>query len=62
MMVALALVPSAMIASLGLITGKLDVAGKGLLRWIIELGIVFASSALVFAWKRASVQRRKMLT
>lgn len=38
---------------MGLITLKLDVAGKGLLRLVIELGIVFAASVLVFAWKRA---------
>ena len=41
------------IASLGLVTKKLDVAGKELLRWEIEVGIVVAASALVSAWKRA---------
>ena len=31
------------ITSLGLITGKLHVAGKGLLRWVIEVRIVYYS-------------------
>lgn len=60
-MIALALVPAATVASLGLITGRLDIVGKGLLRWAIEVGLVIASSALVFIWKRRYMQGRKML-
>jgi uncharacterized membrane protein len=60
-MIALALVPAATIASLGVVAGQLDVAGKGLLRWAIEVALVAATSALVFLWKRSSVQRRNIL-
>ena len=60
-MIALALIPAATVASLGLITGRLDIVGKGLLRWAIEVGLVIASSALVFLWKRRDMQHRKML-
>lgn len=60
-MIALALVPAATVASLGLITGRLDIVGKGLLRWAIEAGLIIASSALVFIWKRRYMQNRKML-
>jgi len=60
-MIALALIPAATVASLGLITGRLDIVGKGLLRWAIEVGLVIASSALVFIWKRRYMQNRKML-
>ena len=60
-MIALALVPSAALVSIGVCTGRLDMAGKGLLRWLIEAGLVITTSALVFIWKRVRVQRRKML-
>jgi hypothetical protein len=60
-MIALALIPAATVASLGLITGRLDIVGKGLLRWAIEVGLIIASSALVFIWKRRDMQHRKML-
>jgi hypothetical protein len=60
-MVALALVPSAAIAGLALSAGDLAAAGQGGLRWLVEVGLVLAASLLVFAWKRASVQKRAML-
>lgn len=60
-MIGLALIPAATLMSLGLVTANLDIAGKGLLRWAIEVTIVIVTSALVFTWKRIRVQRRKML-
>jgi hypothetical protein len=60
-MVALSLVPAATLVGLGLVAGDLELAGRGLLRWLIEVGLVAAASALVFAWKRSSVHRRKMM-
>lgn len=59
-MIALALVPAAALAGMALSVGDLALFGKGLLRWFIEALIVGLASALVFAWKRARVQRRKM--
>lgn len=60
-MIALALIPAATVFSLGLITGRWDVAGKGLLRWVLEVGLIIVSSGLVFLWKRRYVQYRKMM-
>ena len=57
-MIALALVPSATIASMALVTGDLDTAGKALLRWSMEVASVAAFSALVFLWKRTALQPR----
>lgn len=60
-MIALALIPSAVIFSMGLMTGRLDIAAKGLQRWLIEVGLVVATAGLVFIWKRRVVQQRKMM-
>lgn len=60
-MIALALIPSAVIFSMGLMTGRLDIAIKGLQRWLIEAGLVVTTAALVFIWKRQVVQQRKMM-
>ncbi len=59
-MIALALVPGATLAGMGLATGDLALAGRGALRWAIDAGLVIVASLLVFAWKRATVQRRRM--
>lgn len=61
-MIALALIPSACLAAMGLAMWDLRSAGHGLLRWALEVTIVLVGSILVFAWKRARVhQRRSML-
>jgi uncharacterized membrane protein len=60
-MIALALVPAATITSMALVMGDLGLSGQGLLRWVIEVGFVAIFSLLVFAWKHARVQRRKMM-
>lgn len=59
-MIALALVPAAALTGMALSVGDLTMFGKALLRWFIELLIVGLASALVFAWKRAQVQRRSI--
>jgi uncharacterized membrane protein len=59
-MIALALIPSAALVGMALSVGDFSLFGKALLRWIIEVLIVGLGSAVVFAWKRASVQRRKL--
>lgn len=59
-MIALALIPTAALASMALSVGDFALFGKALLRWFIEVLIVGLASAVVFAWKRARVQRRKI--
>lgn len=59
-MIALALIPTATLAGMGLALGRWDVLGWGLLRWGIDLGLVVVCSALVFAWKYHRIHRRKM--
>jgi hypothetical protein len=60
-MIALSLVPAASLVGLGVVAGDLDIAGRSLLRWLIEVGLVAGASVLVFAWKRSSVHRRRMI-
>jgi hypothetical protein len=59
-MVALALVPTAAIAGAALTTGEFDLAGRGLLRWAIEVGFVVTAGFLVMAWKQSHLHRRGM--
>jgi uncharacterized membrane protein len=59
-MIALALIPSATLAGLGLVTGRLDVVWAGLGRLAIEAVLVVAASLVVLGWKRLRVQRRPM--
>ena len=60
-MVALALVPTATIFGEAFVMGDFSLAGKGLFRWLVEVGIILVMSALVFAWKRSQVHQRKAL-
>jgi hypothetical protein len=59
-MIALALVPAATLIGVGVILGDPSLAGVGAARWIIDVAFVIGASALVFHWKRRSVQRRRM--
>lgn len=59
-MIALALVPSAAIAAMALVSGELALAGKAALRWLLEAGLVVLISAAVFLWKHLRVQQRRM--
>ncbi len=58
-MIALALVPSASLVGMGLVTGELDLAGRAALRWVHDAGIVTATAVAVLAPMRA--QRRRGL-
>jgi uncharacterized membrane protein len=60
-MIALALVPTAAITSMALLTGDWLLAGRGLLRWLIEVSSVAVFSTLILAWKQRRVQHRKMM-
>jgi uncharacterized membrane protein len=61
-MIALALVPSAAILAIGVVTGNADVALSGLRRWLIDAGSVSLFSAVVFLWKKSSVYKRNSRT
>lgn len=60
-MIALALIPSAAITGMAVVSGDFGLAGTSALRWLIEAGLVALLSVAVFAWKRARVQRRRAL-
>jgi hypothetical protein len=59
-MIALALIPSAAMVGMGLVGGDLAVAGRGLLRWAIEVAIVLVTALAVFRWKLARLHNRHM--
>ena len=60
--IALALIPSMSIVGMALAAGDLSLAGQGFVRWGIEVALVVAASALMFALKQFAVQRRRALT
>lgn len=60
-MVALALVPGAAIAALAAVSGEFDVAARGALRWLMEVGLVLLTSMLVLFWKQSRVHHRPTL-
>jgi hypothetical protein len=60
-MVALALVPGATIAVTAAMEGELDMAARAAMRWVIEVGLVLLTSALVLQWKQHRFHRRSMM-
>lgn len=60
-MIALSLIPSATLVMSGLVAGDPDIAGRGALRWLIDVVLVVVMSAIVFAVKQARIHRRKGL-
>ena len=59
-MVALALVPTPIIAAFALLEGDFALAGRAGLRWLLEAGLVLLASYAVFGWKRFRIQRRSI--
>lgn len=51
-MIALALVPSLSVASMALVDLDLTLAGRGVVRWLVDAVLVTAASAVVFSIKR----------
>lgn len=60
-MIALALIPTAALTAMALVTGEYSLGLKAFLRWIIDVGLVLAMSYCVFAWKRKKVYKREMI-
>lgn len=51
-MIGLALVPTAAIIGMGMIAGDFTLAGKALIRFSLNVGLVFVLSFLTFLWCR----------
>lgn len=60
-MIALALIPSMTIAGMALAVGDITLIGKGLMRWIVDVGAVIVSSTAVLGTKHVLVHRRRAL-
>jgi uncharacterized membrane protein len=58
-MVALSLVPAATFVGMGAVIGRWDMAGQGLLRWLLEVGIVLVVLLVLFLLYSSIRQRRK---
>lgn len=61
-MIALALIPSMTIAGMALAVGDITLIGKGLMRWIVDVGAVIVSSTAVLGTKHVLVHRRRALS
>lgn len=51
-MIALALIPSASIVGMALVSGELALAGQAALRWIVDVGCVIVGGTVIFGAKR----------
>lgn len=60
-MIALALIPAAVLSCLAVFDGDYQLAGQALGRWSIEVVLVVACGYLTFLWKRWVVHRRRMM-
>ena len=60
-MIALALIPSAALASMALVTGDYSMSLAASFRWLIDVGLVLAMSYMVFAWKMKKVYKREII-
>lgn len=60
-MIALALIPSMAVAGMALGVGDLALAGRGLVRWGVDVALVVVISALVFGLKQGLLHRRRAL-
>ncbi len=60
-MVALALVPSASLVGMGIVTGNLDLAFGGLKRFLTDVAAVLVAGGLVLALKRRMQYRRRLV-
>lgn len=61
-MIALALIPSMAIVGMGLAVGDFDLAGRGFVRWAVDVGLVVLLSAAVLGVKRLYLQRHRALS
>jgi uncharacterized membrane protein len=57
-MIGLALVPTAALIGMGAVTGDFTIVEKALIRFIMDVGLVFIFSLLVFLWARFYYHKR----
>lgn len=61
-MVTLALIPSAALVGMGIGSGELAIAGKGLARCAVDIALVLVAGAVVFGFKQRFVHRHHALS
>jgi len=61
-MITLALIPSMAIVGMGMVVGDLALAGRGLVRWAVDVALVMAMSTLVFGLKQRFLHRGASLS
>lgn len=59
-MIGLALVPSAALVAIALVSWNTEIAGQAALRWMVDVGLVLVISILIFWWKEIEIHKRKM--
>lgn len=59
-MIGLALVPSAALIPLGLISGNYSIAGHAALRWLVDIILVFTIPAIYLFWEKKRIHKRNM--
>lgn len=57
-LIALALVPSATLVGVGVVTAEMELVGRALLRWALDVALVAAGALPVFVWHARRVGRR----
>lgn len=57
-MITLALIPSMALVGVGIITGEFAVAWQGFIRWLVDVVLVIAMSAIVFSSKKRFLHHR----
>jgi hypothetical protein len=60
-LVALALIPTAVAVGVDLAAGEVRLAAVAFARFLTDVALVFVGSVAVFAWHRATIQRRRAL-
>lgn len=55
-MTALALIPATSIIGIGVVASHWTVAGKALIRLLVEIGIVVFGTDIIFTWKKYTVK------
>lgn len=61
-MIALALIPGMSIAGMAVATGDFDLAGRGLIRWLVDAVAVVIAGLVVLGFKQAFIHRRRALS
>lgn len=61
-MIALALIPATCIIGIGIVAGDWEITGEAFIRLLLDISIVAVFTAVIFFWKKSTIQRRKMFS